>query len=176
MNGAITYIPDNGYQTKWDYHVAVAYVDHNKNEWVIDRLLSEEPILITDWVSRFDVEGYAVLTRADPKNYLFNRTSVPSSGSGESLAHFVPKNVFNGNFYTYSGTALEQHWGASDIAADALSYAFQNGEFSSCAWRDFASQSLKLKEEAAKHSVPVACEQAHALFFEQIELWKSRGL
>ena len=176
LKGAITYISDNGNQTAWDYHVAVAYVDTNNNEWVIDRLLSEEPILITDWVNRFNVEGYAVLTRVAPQKYLFNRTAVPVSGSEGYLAHFVPKNVFNGNFYTYSGASLEQHWGASDIAADALSSAFQNGEFPSCEWKNNASQSLKLKGQAVNHSVPVACESAQTLFLEQFELWKNRGL
>lgn len=180
LGGAITFIPENGNKTSWDYHVAVAYIDSNGNEWVIDRLISDKPILVNEWTNRFDIEGYAVLTRVQPQNYLFNKTEIPASDPVNYpdgfLAHFVPKNVFNGTFYQYSGKAAEEHWGASDLAADSLSHSLQSGEFSSCSWVNIASQALALKTEAVKNSAPLGCEGAKALYDEEFEAWIKLGL
>lgn len=180
IGGAISFTPENGNTASWDYHVAVAYTDINKDEWIVDRLISEKPILISEWIDKFVVDGYAVLTRSQPEYYLFNKTSVPASDPvnfpNGFLAHFVPKNVFNGTFYTYSGLSAEQHWGASDLAADSLSSALQNGEFSSCSWKDIASQSLELKQVVSKDSIPAECVGAKSLYNEKFETWIGLGL
>ena len=180
LGGAISFTPETGNKASWDYHVAVAYTDENKREWIIDRLVSNKPILIGEWIDKFEVDGYAVLTRTPPENYLFNKTSVPASDPinypDGFLAHFIPKNVFNGTFYQYSGLAAQQHWGASDLAADALSAALQNDEFPECSWKVIASQSLELKQEAGKDQVLKECESARTLYNERFRIWQNLGL
>ncbi|TQV88246.1 protein-glutamine glutaminase family protein [Aliikangiella coralliicola] len=180
LGGSISFTPENGNKASWDYHVAVAYTDNNQNEWILDRLISEEPMLISDWVGQFEINGYAVLTRMPPESYLFNKSTVPASDPvnypNGFLAHFIPKNVFNGTFYPYAGDSAAQHWGASDLAADSLSSSLQNGDFPSCEWKEIASQTLELKLAVAKNQIPLGCEEAKNLFSEQFEVWVARGL
>jgi len=180
VQGAVSYVDKNGNKASWDYHVAVAFSDSQGGEWIIDRLIAPTPLKVTDWVSYFDIDGYAVLTRANPEMYLFNKTNVPAldpvNFPNGFLNHFVPKNVFNGSFYTYSGDAANNHWGASDLAADALSSALQQQKFPDCPWVDIASQSLQLKAEIAKSPVSPGCKQAQRLFQNAFKTWITQGL
>ncbi len=174
-SGRISFGSSNGEKTSWDYHVALAYTDLKKQEWVIDRLISPEPVPIIDWVEKFEIDGYAALIRGNPDSYLFNKTEVPVSSSG-NLSHFMPKNVFNGSFYKYSGQSFNEHWAASDIAVDALSSQFQKGNFSACEWNIFYSDSMTLKSKLVSSNTPAECMKAKSLFNNEFEKWKTLGL
>lgn len=186
QTGNIGFSTTNGGYTSWDYHVAAAYVDESRETWVIDTLVSSDPIPVSKWFRPFKINGFALFVRMPGKHYLYNKSEVPDNNlDPEALddpkaprLHYLARNVFNGNFYEYSGKAQQQHWGAEDLAADTVANFLLAGKAPGCIWSTFADQTLQLKGETLKPDtdIPQQCKPAQSLFRTEREKWVKLGL
>jgi len=179
LKGSIGFSIPSGDETSWEYHVAAAYVDESRQTWVLDTLVSRDPLPVTSWLRSFKLNGLVLYVQMPGEIYLFNKSDVPALDSKypDGLRqHILARNILNGNFYPYSGKTQEDHLGAQDLAADAVASFLIDGKKSGCFWSGLAKSTLKLKGEILKPEIPRACESARALYRTEYEKWVNLGL
>lgn len=180
LTGSIGFPTTSGGDTSWQYHVAAAYADGAGETWVLDTLVSRDPIPVSRWLRSLKINGIALYVRMPGENYLFNKSEVPALDPDKYpdglRQHILARNVLNGNFYTYSDKTQKEHLGAQDLAADAVADFLLNGKAPACNWSGLAKQTLKLKSEILKPEVPRECEPARMLYQTEYDKWVKLGL
>ena len=180
LTGSIGLTTASGGETSWQYHVAAAFVDESGETWVLDTLVSRDPLPVSKWLRSFKINGVALYVQLNGETYLFNKSEVPALdpvGYPDGLRqHIMSRNVLNGNFYSYSGKAQQEHLGAQDLAADAVADFLLTGKAPGCNWSGLAKSTLKLKAEIFKTIIPRECESARALYQTEYEKWVKLGL
>lgn len=132
---SIDYTLQNGWTSRWNYHVAVAYTAPDGQNLVVDTLLSPRAQRLEAWARRFVYRGHALAMFTSGQSYSFYLAP--------RTIHGVTHEVLSG-FYPYSGVTQQSRDGAKAIAADALSLAFAEGRCAHCSWERYRADALSL--------------------------------